>query len=202
MKTGAIVLAAGLSSRMGWFKPLLKIGPLTAAQHIITNFQLAGVEPIVFVTGNQADLLESHLSDTGVICLRNEEYAVTQMLDSAKIGLRYLKTQCDRILLTPVDIPLFSCETVQRLMESGAPLAAPIYQGKKGHPLLLSQKLIPFLETYDGPGGLGEALKKSTCAIFPVEVDDDSILTDMDTKEDYSKMLLKYQVHRNKQGAP
>ena len=113
MQTGALIVAAGMSSRMGDFKPMLNIGSISIAQRIVANFHQAGVDKIVMITGYNATLLERHLSGLGIIFLRNENYEHTQMFDSAKIGLEYLQDKCDRILFTPVDIPLFTSATVK-----------------------------------------------------------------------------------------
>ena len=100
MRIGAVIVAAGMSSRMGDFKPMLNIGSISIAQRIVATFHQAGVERIVVVTGYNAQQLERHLANNGIVFLRNENYASTQMFDSAKIGLSYLKDKCDRILFT------------------------------------------------------------------------------------------------------
>ncbi|MGI6152038.1 MAG: nucleotidyltransferase family protein, partial [Christensenellales bacterium] len=74
METGVVIVAAGMSSRMGDFKPMLNIGSISIAQRIIATFQQAGVKRIVVVTGYNADILEHHLAKCGVIFLRNEQY--------------------------------------------------------------------------------------------------------------------------------
>jgi CTP:molybdopterin cytidylyltransferase MocA len=131
MRTGALIVAAGMSSRMGAFKPILKIGFDFIVRRIIFTLQQADAGPIVVITGNRADILEKHIARQGVICLRNPDYSTTQMLDSAKIGFRYLLKECDQLLFTPVDIPLFTVETAERLMASGAKVAIPLCNGKR-----------------------------------------------------------------------
>ena len=101
MTTGALIVAAGMSSRMGDFKPMLNIGSISIAQRVIATFQQAGVEKIVMVTGYNAAALERHLAGNGVVFLRNENFETTQMFDSARIGLAYLRDKCDRVLFTP-----------------------------------------------------------------------------------------------------
>ena len=106
MKTAALIVAAGMSSRMGDFKPMLSIGSISVAQRVVAAFQQAGIRKIVMVTGLNAVTLERHLAGSGVIFLRNDAYETTQMFDSVKIGLAYLQGKCDAVLFTPVDIPL------------------------------------------------------------------------------------------------
>ena len=141
MTNAALIVAAGMSSRMGDFKPMLNIGSISIAQRVVATFQQAGVEKIVMITGYNATLLERHLSGNGIVFLRNEEYRTTQMFDSVRIGLRYLQGKCDRVLFTPVDIPLFTAATVRALLETDAALACPAVDGETGHPTLIAASL-------------------------------------------------------------
>ena len=142
MATGAVIAAAGMSSRMGKFKPMLSIGAISIAQRIVATFQQAGVSRIVVVTGYRAEELEWHLARSGVEFLYNENYADTQMFDSAVLGFKYLSGKCSNVLFTPVDIPLFTSTTVEALLNSDAELACPVYAGKRGHPILLSSAVM------------------------------------------------------------
>ena len=159
-ETAALIVAAGMSSRMGDFKPMLTIGEMSIAERVITTFQQAGVGRIVVVTGYQAELLERHLAGREVVFLRNERYQETQMFDSACIGLEYLRGKCDRVLFTPVDIPLFTAATVRALLKSDAALACPVCEGRTGHPTLLSETLIEGILSDSGEGGLQGAFSR------------------------------------------
>lgn len=189
MQTAAVIVAAGMSSRMGDFKPMLNIGSISIAQRIVANFHQAGVDKIVMVTGYNATTLERHLSGNGIIFLRNESYETTQMFDSAKIGLEYLKDKCDRILFTPVDIPLFTSATVRTLIDSGAELACPLCEGQQGHPILIASRLVENILSDTGEGGLKGAISRCGAELQEIEVDDAGVLHDADTPEDYRTLL-------------
>lgn len=189
MQTAALIVAAGMSSRMGDFKPMLSIGSITIAQRVIANFHQAGIGKIVMVTGYQAVTLERHLSGSGVIFLRNDHYETTQMFDSVKIGLEYLMGKCDRVLFTPVDVPLFTAETVRRLLASEAALACPVCDDQQGHPLLISAALLPKILSDCGEQGLKGAVSRCGAALTAVAVDDPGTLRDADTPEDYSALV-------------
>ena len=189
MHTGAVIVAAGMSSRMGDFKPMLNIGNISIAQRVVATLQQAGADRIVMVTGYNATMLERHLSGLGLVFLRNENYEHTQMFDSARIGLRYLCDKCDRILFTPVDIPLFTSATVKALLDSGADLACPVCEGQEGHPLLIASSLVDALLEDSGEGGLRGAISRCGTAMTHVQVDDAGILHDADTPEDYQALL-------------
>lgn len=189
MQIGAVIVAAGMSSRMGDFKPMMNIGSISIAQRIVATLHQAGVERIIVVTGYNAQQLERHLAGNGLIFLRNEAYASTQMFDSAKIGLSYLRDKCDQILFTPVDIPLFTALTVTKLLESAAPLACPVCEGKTGHPLLISSSLLDTILSDRGENGLQGAISRCGVTMTQVPVEDPGVLHDADTPEDYQSLL-------------
>ncbi len=191
MHTAALIVAAGMSSRMGDFKPMLSIGSISIAQRVVASLQQAGVEKIVMVTGYNAVQLERHLFGHGIIFLRNKNYEHTQMFESACIGFSYLRDKCDRLLFTPVDIPLFTAATVQTLLASDAPLACPVCDGKRGHPILISAALADSILRDPGDDGLRGALERCGVPMTEIPVEDRGVLHDADTPEDY-QALLKY----------
>lgn len=189
MQTAALIVAAGMSSRMGGFKPMLSIGAITIAQRVVTTFHQAGIRKIVMVTGFNAVTLERHLSDSGVIFLRNENYETTQMFDSVRIGLAYLRDKCQRVLFTPVDIPLFTAGTVRALLDSGASLACPFCQGQTGHPILIGAELFDRILADSGEQGLKGAVARCGTPMQQVPVDDPGTLHDADTPADFSALV-------------
>ena len=189
MHTAALIVAAGMSTRMGQFKPMLSIGSISVAQRVVASLHQAGISKVVMVTGCNAITLERHLAGNGIIFLRNDRYETTQMFDSVKIGLEYLQDKCDRIVFTPVDVPLFTAATVRALLASGEALACPVYDGRQGHPILLSAGLIPQILADSGEGGLRGALDRCSAAMAPIPVNDPGTLQDADTPEDFSALL-------------
>lgn len=189
METGAVVVAAGMSSRMGEFKPMLSIGEISVAQRVVATLRQAGASRVVVVTGYNADELERHLARSGAVFLRNEAYRTTEMFDSALIGLKYMRDKCDRVLFTPVDVPLFTAATVRRLLDSGAELACPVCNGQRGHPILMSASVVQKLLSDSGEGGLKGALARCGVEEALVEVEDTGIFHDADTPEDFRQLL-------------
>ena len=189
MQVGAVIVAAGMSSRMGDFKPMLNIGSISIAQRIVATFHQAGVTKIAVVTGYNAPLLERHLANSGLVFLRNEDYATTQMFDSAKIGLGYMKDKCERILFTPVDVPLFTAMTVTELIGSGADLCCPVCEGRTGHPLLIASSLVDAILAEEGEGGLQGAIARCGTEMKQIPVEDPGVLHDADTPADYKALL-------------
>ena len=189
MQIGALIVAAGMSTRMGEFKPMLSIGSISVAQRVIATLSQAGVSKIVMVTGYNATILERHLSGNGIIFLRNENYETTQMFDSVKIGLSYLQDKCDKVLFTPVDVPLFTAKTVKTILDSGAPLAVPMCEGKQGHPILIANTLIPEILNDCGEMGLKGAMDRCSVPLLRIDVEDPGTIHDADTPEDFSALV-------------
>ena len=142
MKFGAVIAAAGMSTRMQDFKQLMSVGGMSFAERVVTNFKRAGVRDIVMVTGYHADELENRLKHLGIVFLRNEDYEHTQMFDSVKIGLSYLKDRCDRIFFCPVDVPFFREDSLRLEMTRTESIVYPICHNRIGHPILIDGSLL------------------------------------------------------------
>ncbi len=189
MKIGAVIVAAGMSSRMDKDKRLMKIGNMTLAERVVINFQRVGVKDIAVVTGCQAEQVEKALHRFGVVFLRNENYKTTKMLDSVKIGLEYLGSRCDRIFVCPVDVPFFTEQTMRMLLNQTGKVVFPCYKGRGGHPVCFEAALVPSILAYQGDGGLRGALDSLGVDPVKVQVDDEGVVTDVDTPEDYRRLL-------------
>ena len=189
MQAAALIVAAGMSSRMGDFKPMLSIGSISIAQRVVATFHQAGIRKIVMVTGYNAVTLERRLSGSGVIFLRNEAYETTQMFDSVRIGLEYPREKCSRVLFTPVDIPLFTAGTVHALLDSGAELACPVCQGQTGHPILIGADLFDGILADGGEQGLKGAVERCGVQMREIPVNDPGTLHDADTPADFSALV-------------
>lgn len=196
MKVKALITAAGMSSRMKNFKPLMKVGDRFMAERVIDNLREAGAEEIVMVTGYRADELEAALSHTGVKFVRNPDYSTTQMFESVKIGLEELSTcrkvdegSFGKILFTPVDVPMTSPDTIRRILNTDAKIVMPQYNGRLGHPISIDESLVGQIIEFDGDYGLRGALESTGEKIARLYVEDSGIVADADTPEDYERII-------------
>lgn len=195
MKYAAVIAAAGLSSRMHEFKPMLCLGERTMIESVICNLKDAGVDNIVVVTGYRSELLRKHLSTFGVESVENEDFAKTKMFDSLCLGLRALKTPYDAVFLMPGDVPLVRPETIEKMKTKNAPIVRPVCNGKYGHPVMIKESLIPEVLSYDGKGGLRGCMERICGEILDMEIDDIGITMDADTPEDFK--ALRYRKMEN-----
>lgn len=187
--TGAVLLAAGLSSRMGDFKPLLPYRNTTIARWVVQSLLLLGTAPVFVVTGYRGKELEAHLRRPGVRFIRNSRYRETQMFDSVKLGLAAAAPLCRRIAVMPMDLPAIRPDTLRQALEAQGPIVRTVYQGEPGHPIVVEAEAAARLCGYGGNRGLRGALEESGLPITELAVGDNGVIRDVDTREEYRQLL-------------
>ncbi len=185
-KLSGIILAAGLSSRMGDFKPLLRINGQTMIQRVICMMRRCGASPIVIVTGHRHKALEAALAEEAdVEFVFNPDYATTQQMDSLRLALIALRGRTERVMISPADVPLVCHATAAMLRDTEGDFVRPNWHGQYGHPVFIQAKWMDYLIAYDGPGGLRGAMENSGAPIRSLPVLDRGTVLDNDTPEDF-----------------
>lgn len=188
----AVVPAAGLSSRMGAFKPLLPFGGTTVIERVVATVRGAGVETIRVVVGWKADLLIPILERCGVPWVENSRYA-EGMYASIQAGVRNLTAGPAGFFLLPGDMPLVRAATLARLIaawdEKPGGILYPRFDGRRGHPPLIASAFIPEILRDAPPGGLRAILGRHAEEAREVECPDPGIHADLDTPEAYRQSL-------------
>lgn len=192
-----IILAAGYSSRMGNFKPLMKIEGKTPLQKCIELFKNYGISDIIVVTGYLNDSIEKELNNIGsglndIRIVLNDEYS-KGMFTSIKAGVESLKQGTDAFFILPVDIPSVQVSTIKKMLQSYEKIKGgilyPIFGEEKGHPTLVSYSFADEILNNNPEGGLREIFNNHKKQWRYVQVTDRGILLDMDTKEDFQVLL-------------
>lgn len=189
-KIAALILAAGRSSRMGTFKPLMPLGGRTILEILIDLYRSAGISNILVVLGHQAADARSVLEKQGIPWTINKHYD-QGMFSSIQTGVKNLNHDNEAFFLQPADIPLVRPETLRNLIdvrqEKKALICYPCHEGRRGHPPLLSTTLIPAVLAFDEPGGMRALLARYQDRHMNIDVADPGILMDLDTMEDYKR---------------
>ena len=197
----AIVLAAGLSSRMGLFKPLLALGGRPLIHRVIDALVgSGGIPEVVVVTGHRSAELKLALEGTpGVRAVDNPNFAAGEMLSSLRAGIAALEhaEKPAGFLLAFADQPAVKPETIAKVIGSfsaaeGAPLAIPTHRGKRGHPIVLSWDLVAEIRGLPLDDTLRTVVHRHLSRAVTVEVDDASILEDLDTPDDFERARRRY----------
>lgn len=176
LRIGAVITAAGRTDGENQISPLTNIGSTSVIKRMIILFQQANVFPIVVITGYQALEVEQHLSNYGVIFIRNEDFDRADKLDSAKLGFQYLQGKCDKVFFASVKMPMFMADTLKKMTDAGQQIVIPSFQGKSGHPVLISAELIPEILAYHGKDGMRGAMAQMHCSRGKMEVEDEGVL--------------------------
>jgi molybdenum cofactor cytidylyltransferase len=192
----ALVLAAGRSSRMGRAKALLPIGSDTFLTRIVRTFLDAGVDDVVVVVGHDAEAIVREFSKSGLPArfVLNREYDRGQ-LSSLLAGLSVIdRPGVTAVLVTLVDVPLVSAETVRTVIEhyrqTHATIVRPTSGARHGHPLLLDRSIFDELRAADVEAGAKPIVRAHASPQGDIAIADEGAFTDIDTDEEYRRSGL------------
>lgn len=202
-----ILLAAGESKRMGGqFKPLMKWGRTTVIDTCIRNLKKARLDEIIVVLGHREADIRARCSHSGVSFVVNPDYK-KGMISSVKTGISIASSQTDAFLIALVDQPMLPGDLINQLAiihddNPDARITVPVYQGRHGHPIVISKSFEPEIMALDddSPEGLRALINRHRDEITEVEVASPVVLEDIDTPEDYEKYATQvqplYEYHR------
>jgi len=182
---------------MGTVKALLPLGRGSMVQTLVSTLMTVKVDPILIVTGYAAEEIEKELTEVDAQFVHNARYADTDMLDSIRLGIRSLQGRCNRILLWPVDTPLVQADTVQKILNADGVFVCPSFHRRSGHPVLLDESAFDHVMRYSGQAGLKGAVQTSGIQPSYVVVEDEGVLLNGNTPEEYAKMLSRVEQPKN-----
>jgi len=190
----AIILAAGKSTRMGSPKMLLPWGDTTIMEHVIAVFSNAGIKDILVVTGGARERVEAVILECEkrypVRSVHNKEFKTGEMLSSIQCGLQdLLERGVGAAMIGLGDQPQVQENSVRLLMkaflETKSPLVVPSFQMRRGHPWLVVSSLWNELIEMDSTQTPRNFLNAHAKDIYYVNMDTPTILSDLDTPDDY-----------------
>lgn len=184
----AIILAAGASTRMGENKLLIenKDGrPLIAG---VTDAAIeAGLDPVIVVTGNDAERIGAALAGRSVRFAHNPRYR-DGLAESLKTGLAALPDKIEGALICLGDMPDVATAHMTRVVsafdpECGAAICVPTWQGRRGNPVLFARSFFAEMMTLSGDVGARGLIAANPGHVHEVPMDDDAVAIDLDTAE-------------------
>ena len=184
---GAVVLAAGRSSRMGREKALLPFGRSTVLETILGALTAAGVLHVRVVL--RPDLAEAaRLAERrGAAVVANPD-PEAEMLESIRLGAAALP-EVAAFFVWPVDHPAVSIPTVVRLAGEARrdAVSIPTWRGRRGHPAIVGSDFRGALSRLPPGAGLRELWRVRRDAVIEVDVADPGVLANVNTPEDYEE---------------
>ncbi len=188
----AIVLAAGESRRMGAPKQLLPFGGKTVLLAVVDRLLLSRADGVLVVLGCRAEEVRATLGGRPVQVVLNLDYA-QGMLASVQAGVAALPPDATASLICLGDQPTLDPAVVDQVIEAhrqtGRGIVIPTFNGKRGHPALISLRYRDEILALSGEPGLKAVMRGHLEDTAEVEVHRPEILDDIDTPEDYQKAL-------------
>lgn len=187
---GAIVLAAGLSTRMGQPKQIMRWGGTVIVRRVVDVLAEGGVDEIVAVTGGARLEVEAALLDSAARCVFNPDFANGDMMRSLQVGLAALSPSAEAALVALGDQPQIEAGVVRMVAKqwraARADIVAPSFNLRRGHPVLFGRSIWAALAAAAATSPR-DFLQTHAERIVYVDVHTDSILRDVDTPEDYER---------------
>jgi len=188
----AIVLAAGMSKRMGTLKQLVKIGDQTLLETTLNALLNSAVYETILVLGFQAEQITNSMKiPSSVKIVRNDLYE-QGMSTSIRAGIASVSTEANAALIVLADQPLIKPAILNAIIDeyhrTGAAILLPVYKGFRGNPVLIDRALFPEMTQITGDIGCRSLFGLHADQIHKLPVDDIGVLIDIDSPEDLQKI--------------
>ena len=190
----AIVLAAGQSLRMGSENKLfLKLGKRSVIQKVIANLEQSNIDGILVVTGHERDKVRKELQGRAVQFVNNPEYK-RGLSTSLRTALAALPKDVSGVLVCLGDMPFVDGRQINKLINAYDPvrersICVPTYQGKFGNPVLWDKRYFQEMMEVQGDVGAKHIIGDYQQYAVEVEVDDASVIQDIDTPFAYADLV-------------
>ena len=184
----AILLAAGESKRMGKLKQLMPLGTKTILEQTIDNLLDSRVSEVIVVVGYKAEALVEKVATRPVKIAVNPDYH-QGMSTSIVTGLKLVNDKARAVMLALADQPFTDSQTINRLIDEfdshNRGIAIPVYQGRRGHPVIFAVKYKGELLRLKGDIGGREIIEQHPDDVLEVAVNCEGICIDIDTVDSY-----------------
>ena len=191
-----VVLAAGLSTRMGRLKATLPLRDgETFLSRIVHTLIAGGVEDVVVIAGHEADAVKRSLEERDVRArvVVNASYREGQFSSVLAALDAIHRPGVEAMLMTLVDVPLVSTSTVSAVLARyravRPPVVRPVQGERHGHPVILDRSLFGLLRSADPARGAKPVVRAHVSSAGDVPVEDEGAFLDVDTPEDYARIL-------------
>jgi molybdenum cofactor cytidylyltransferase len=186
-KIAAIVLAAGMSSRMGSNKLLAELNGKPLLRHAVEAAIQSVADPVIVVTGCDGEKTEAAMVGTRARTVINPDYA-KGLSSSLKTGIAAAPEDCDGALILLGDMPGATAPLIGKMIaafdpDDGRAICVAARHGKRGNPVLWARRFFPEIMALEGDVGAKHLMTMNDDLVYEVEADDDGPLTDIDTPE-------------------
>ncbi len=191
-RIAAVVLAAGLSRRMGVNKLTLSLDGKPVIRHALDSIAASRLAGTTIVLGHEAGAVQAALAGVAAHFVVNEDFA-GGLSTSLKAGLAALAPDMDGAMIFLGDMPDIAPDLIDRMIaafnpDAGRAIVVPKRDGRRGHPVLWGRQFFAAISRKaQGDSGAKNLLEQQAAFIAEVQADSDGVLRDLDTPDDFSR---------------
>jgi molybdenum cofactor cytidylyltransferase len=194
-KIGAVILAAGRASRFGRNKLLEPLGGKAMLRHVAEAALASAAEPVIVVTGNEAQTIHDMLAPLPLSFCENPDFAMG-LSTSLKCGVNALPPDCDGVLVLLGDMPGVDAALMDAMIrvfdpQQGRAIIVATRHGRRGNPALWARQFFPEIAGLTGDAGARSLFEHHAGLVFAVEAGHDGPVTDIDTQEAFAAYLTR-----------
>ncbi|HZC36150.1 MAG TPA: nucleotidyltransferase family protein [Chthoniobacterales bacterium] len=200
----AVVLAAGMSARMGKNKLLLEFRTKPLIAHAVDTLLASEVDEVVVVLGHEAEKIRDKLQRKRVRLVQNPHYR-EGLSTSVRAGVRAVSPQAEAIMIYLADQPLLESADVNFIVRAftyaktiNKRIVVPFFNGQRGNPVILDSSYKEAILGLIGDVGCRGVIKRYPDEVFLVEMENDHVVRDVDNADDFQQVLLSAQPKSNK----
>jgi len=176
---------------MGVPKQLLKLGRVTVLEQVLKTFRASKADEVLVVLGVRS-VKRGRLLGARVVVNPDS----SGISSSISVGLGAIDRNSEAVLFGLADKPFVSVGTVNRIIESYQTsrigIVIPVYRGTRGNPVLFAREFFDELRTLSGDVGGKSVIRRHAESVRELEVDDDGILVDIDTRADFERAKARF----------
>jgi molybdenum cofactor cytidylyltransferase len=190
----AVILSGGESRRMGSPKALIRYRGKTFLEHLLNVARHPKISPTIVVLGPHADPIRAQVSLDGAVVVVNQDWEKGQLSSiQAAVSHLIVKNESDGFVLFLVDHPFVSADLVEKLIaefyRSRKPIIVPVFDGKRGHPVIFARRLYDELLAAPLDKGARTVVWAHAHEILEVRTQESGVLTNLNDPETLRKAL-------------
>jgi molybdenum cofactor cytidylyltransferase len=190
----AVVLAAGLSTRMGRNKLLLRYKDKALVARVVDALLASKIDEVIVVLGYETEKVRAELQGKPVRLVHNPDYK-EGLSTSVRIGVDAVSRKADAIMICLGDQPLLEPADVNRIVAAFADakkvnksIVVPFFEGERGNPVILDASLRVAILGIVGDVGCKGVIKRYPEKVYPIEMENDHVVRDVDDVKAYEQL--------------
>jgi len=190
----AIVLAAGMSTRMGRNKLLLRFRDQALIVRAVDTLLASKIDEVIVVLGHEIEKAQAELKGKPVRLIQNPDYR-DGLSTSVRTGVEAVSSQADGIMIYLADQPLLEPADINRIVAAftdakrvNKSIVVPFFEGERGNPVVLDASLRVAILGIVGDVGCKGVIKRYPEKVYALQMENDHVVRDVDDPNAYKRL--------------